>query len=105
MPYQAKFSENELISFFEQFGNDIDSTHVKKAAEHLGVKVQSVTKRMNKIAKLQKRGRGKWCLTTQEIINAYEAPAAQLVGSVSMSRDGSDAKKFIKSSALVIGAI
>ena len=31
---------------------------------------------MNKIAKLQKRGRGKWCLTTQEIINAYEAPAA-----------------------------
>ena len=76
MPFQAKFSENELISFFEQFGNDIDSTHVKKAAEHLGVKVQSVTKRMNKIAKLQKRGRGKWCLTTQEIINAYEAPAA-----------------------------
>ena len=76
MPFQAKFSENELISFFEQFGNDIDSTHVKKAAEHLGVTVQSVTKRMNKIAKLQKRGRGKWCLTTQEIINAYEAPAA-----------------------------
>jgi len=76
MPFQAKFSENELISFFEQFGNDIDSTHVKKAAEHLGVKVQSVTKRMNKIAKLQKRGRGKWCLSTQELINAYEAPAA-----------------------------
>ena len=76
MPFQAKFSENELISFFEQFGNDIDSTHVKKAAEYLGVKVQSVTKRMNKIAKLQKRGRGKWCLSTQELINAYEAPAA-----------------------------
>ena len=76
MPFQAKFSENELISFFEQFGNDIDSSHVKKAAEHLGVKVQSVTKRMNKIAKLQKRGRGKWCLSTQELINAYEAPAA-----------------------------
>ena len=76
MPFQAKFSENELISFFEQFGNDIDSSHVKKAAEYLGVKVQSVTKRMNKIAKLQKRGRGKWCLSTQELINAYEAPAA-----------------------------
>ena len=76
MPFQAKFSENELISFFEQFGNDIDSGHVKKAAEHLGVKVQSVTKRMNKIGRLQKRGRGKWCLTTQELINAFEAPAA-----------------------------
>ena len=31
---------------------------------------------MNKISRLQKVGRGKWCLTASDILKAYEAPAA-----------------------------
>tara|TARA_B100000575_G_scaffold12241_1_gene8894 strand:+ start:5605 stop:6696 length:1092 start_codon:yes stop_codon:yes gene_type:complete len=77
MPFQAKFTENELLSYFSQFGSDISAENVKSAAAHLGVKVQSVTKRMNKISRLQKVGRGKWCLTATEILKAYEAPAAE----------------------------
>ena len=77
MPFQAKFTENELLSYFSQFGSDISAENVKSAAAHLGVKVQSVTKRMNKISRLQKVGRGKWCLTATEILKAYEAPAAK----------------------------
>ena len=76
MPFQAKFTEDELLTYFKQFGSDISAENVKSAAAHLGVKVQSVTKRMNKISRLQKVGRGKWCLTANEILKAYEAPAA-----------------------------
>jgi len=77
MPFQAKFTETELLSYFQQFGSDISAENVKSAAEHLGVKVQSVTKRMNKISRLQKIGRGKWCLTANDIMKAYEKPAAK----------------------------
>ena len=78
MPFQAKFSEDDLLSYFSQFGGDINSDNVKSAAEHLGVKVQSVTKRMNKIKRLQKVGRGRWNLTTTEILNrTYAASAAE----------------------------
>ena len=77
MPFQAKFTETELLSYFQQFGSDISADHVKSAAAHLGVKVQSVTKRMNKINRLQKVGRGKWCLTANDIMKAYEKPAAK----------------------------
>ena len=76
MPFQAKFTEDELLTYFQQFGSDISADNVKSAAAHLGVKVQSVTKRMNKITRLQKVGRGRWCLTANEILKAYEAPAA-----------------------------
>ena len=76
MPFQAKFTEDELLTYFKQFGSDISAENVKSAAAHLGVKVQSVTKRMNKITRLQKVGRGRWCLTANEILKAYEAPAA-----------------------------
>ena len=76
MPFQAKFTEDELLTYFKQFGSDISAENVKSAAAHLGVKVQSVTKRMNKISRLQKVGRGKWCLTASDILKAYEAPAA-----------------------------
>ena len=77
MPFQAKFTETELLSYFQQFGSDISADHVKSAAAHLGVKVQSVTKRMNKINRLQKVGRGKWFLTASDILKAYEKPAAK----------------------------
>ena len=77
MPFQAKFTEDELLTYFQQFGSDISAENVKSAAEHLGVKVQSVTKRMNKISRLQKIGRGKWCLTANDIMKAYEKPAAK----------------------------
>ena len=78
MPFQAKFSEDDLLSYFSQFGGDINSDNVKSAAEYLGVKVQSVTKRMNKIKRLQKVGRGRWNLTTTEILNrTYAASVAE----------------------------
>ena len=77
MPFQAKFTETELLSYFQQFGSDISADHVKSAAAHLGVKVQSVTKRMNKINRLQKVSRGKWFLTASDILKAYEKPAAK----------------------------
>ena len=38
MPFQAKFTETELLSYFQQFGSDISAENVKSAAEHLGVK-------------------------------------------------------------------
>ena len=80
MPFSPKFSEDQLLSFFSQFGGDINSDNVKAAADHLGVKVQSVTKRMNKIDRLQKVGRGRWNLTTTEILNRnYAAPSAEPV--------------------------
>ncbi len=78
MPFQAKFTEDDLLSYFEQFGGDITSDHVNAAAQHLGVQVQSVTKRMSKIARLTKVSRGRWCLTATEILNKnFDAPAAE----------------------------
>tara|TARA_B100001250_G_scaffold331211_1_gene296284 strand:+ start:11002 stop:12102 length:1101 start_codon:yes stop_codon:yes gene_type:complete len=76
MPFTRKFTDDDLVDFLSQYGNDISASHVKTAADHLGVQVQSVTKRMNKIPRLTKVTRGKWFLTAQDLIDAYEAPAA-----------------------------
>ena len=95
MPFQAKFTEDELLTYFKQFGSDISAENVKSAAAHLGVKVQSVTKRMNKITRLQKVGRGKWCLTANEILKAYEAPAATKPASKTVSYVPSKNAEFV----------
>ena len=72
MPFTRKFTDDDLVDFLSQYGNDISASHVKTAADHLGVQVQSVTKRMNKIPRLTKVTRGKWFLTAQDLIDAYE---------------------------------
>ena len=89
MTFQAKFTDQDLISFFEN--GDISSDQVKAFADSQNVQVQSVTKRMNKIPQFSKVGRGRWNLTAQEILKAYDAPAATPAVEVSYvpEKDGS----------------
>ena len=49
MPFQSKFTNEELITFLTTDEEVVTSDNVKDAAEHFGVKVQSVTKRINKL--------------------------------------------------------
>jgi len=83
MPFQAKFTDDDLLSFFRQYGETINSDHVKDAADKFDVKRQSLTKRMNKLPQLVKVGRGKWNLTVEEAREVFEkqakAPAAEPV--------------------------
>jgi MoxR-like ATPase len=66
MPFQSKFTNEDLISFLSKDGETVTSDQVKGAAEHFGVKVQSVTKRINKLPQFQKVTRGIWNLTVAE---------------------------------------
>jgi len=66
MPFQSKFTNEELITFLTTDEEVVTSDNVKDAAEHFGVKVQSVTKRINKLPQFQKVTRGKWNLTVAE---------------------------------------
>ena len=80
MPFQAKFTDEDLISRLSNYGSDISSDQVRQTANDLGVQVQSVTKRMNKIPQLVKTSRGKWNLTLSEKLEkTYAAPAAEPV--------------------------
>ena len=62
MPFQAKFTNEDLNSFFTG-KSEIDSNDVKAAASHFNVQVQSLTKRLNKLPNFQKVSRGRWNLT------------------------------------------
>ena len=66
MPFQSKFTNEDLISFLSKDGETVTSDQVKGAAEHFGVKVQSVTKRINKLPQFQKVTRGIWNLSVAE---------------------------------------
>ena len=66
MPFQSKFTNDDLINFLSKDGEVVTSDQVKGAAEHFGVKVQSVTKRINKLPQFQKVTRGQWNLTVAE---------------------------------------
>ena len=66
MPFQSKFTNDELITFLSKDGETVTSDQVKGAAEHFGVKVQSVTKRINKLPQFQKVTRGTWNLSVAE---------------------------------------
>ena len=66
MPFQSKFTNDDLINFLSKDGETVTSDQVKGAAEHFGVKVQSVTKRINKLPQFQKVTRGIWNLTVAE---------------------------------------
>ena len=77
MPFQSKFTNDELITFLSKDGETVTSDQVKGAAEHFGVKVQSVTKRINKLPQFQKVTRGKWNLSVAEKLEKnFNAPAA-----------------------------
>ena len=66
MPFQSKFTNDDLINFLSKDGEVVTSDQVKGAAEHFGVKVQSVTKRINKLPQFQKVTRGTWSLSVAE---------------------------------------
>ena len=66
MPFQSKFTNDDLINFLSQDGEVVTSDQVKGAAEHFGVKVQSVTKRINKLPQFTKVTRGTWNLSVAE---------------------------------------
>ena len=80
MPFQSKFTNEELITFLTTDEEVVTSDNVKDAAAHFGVKVQSVTKRINKLPQFQKVTRGKWNLTVAEKLEkTFNAPAAPVV--------------------------
>jgi len=80
MPFQSKFTNEELITFLTTDEEVVTSDNVKDAAKHFGVKVQSVTKRINKLPQFQKVTRGKWNLSVAEKLEkTFNAPAAPIV--------------------------
>jgi MoxR-like ATPase len=81
MPFQPKFTNDDLISFLSKDGETVTTDQVKGAADHFGVKVQSVTKRINKLPQFQKVTRGTWNLSVAEKLErVYEAlPATPAV--------------------------
>ena len=85
MPFQSKFTNDDLINFLSKDGEVVTSDQVKGAAEHFGVKVQSVTKRINKLPQFQKVTRGTWNLSVADALEkTYQAKSAnktQLVDS------------------------
>jgi len=77
MPFQAKFTDDDLISSLAKNGEVITSQNVKDFATKFGVQVQSVTKRINKLPQFQKVQRGKWNLTIAEKLEkTYQAQSA-----------------------------
>tara|TARA_X000000368_G_scaffold261117_1_gene206621 strand:- start:497 stop:1582 length:1086 start_codon:yes stop_codon:yes gene_type:complete len=80
MAFQAKFSNEDLISFLTKNDTvkEVTSKQINEAAAHFDVQVQSVTKRVNKLKEFRKVTRGKWTLTVAEALEKnYSAPAAQ----------------------------
>ena len=66
MAFQPKFTNEDLISFLSKDGETVTSDQVKSAAEHFGVRPQSVAKRINKLPQFQKVTRGIWNLSVAE---------------------------------------
>ena len=81
MPFQAKFTDEDLVSFLSSNGEVVTSDNVKSFATKFGVQVQSVTKRINKLPQFQKIQRGKWNLSVAEKLErVYEGlPATPVV--------------------------
>ena len=85
MPFQQKFTNDDLITFLSKDGDLVTIEQVKDAADHFGVKVQSVTKRINQLSQFDKVTRGTWRLSVAEALEkTYQAQSAnktQLVDS------------------------
>ena len=78
MPFQAKFTDNDLITYLSKYGTDINNNQVKTAAKHFSVQVQSVHKRMTKLPQFSKVGRGRWNLSlTDKLEKAFVASDAE----------------------------
>ena len=80
MPFQSKFSNDQLNDFFSG-KSEITTLDVKAAAQHFDVKVQSLTKRLNKLPNYNKVSKGKWNLSVAEKLErVYEGlPAVPAV--------------------------
>ena len=77
MPFQSKFTNEELVTFLTTDEEVVTSENLKDAAAHFGVKVQSVAKRINKLPQFKKVTRGKWNLSVAEKLEKnFNAPAA-----------------------------
>ncbi len=89
MPFQAKFTDDDLISSLAENGEVITSQNVKDFATKFGVQVQSVTKRINKLPQFQKVQRGIWNLTVAEKLErVYEGlPAIPAVEQQNLTPD------------------
>ena len=97
MAFQAKFSNEDLISFLTKNDTvkEVTSKQINEAAAHFDVQVQSVTKRVNKLKEFRKVTRGKWTLTVAEALEKnYSAPSAQPVQSTNLIPDTDD--HFVK---------
>ena len=97
MAFQAKFSNEDLISFLTKNDTvkEVTSKQINEAAAHFDVQVQSVTKRVNKLKEFRKVTRGKWTLTVAEALEKnYSAPAAQPVQNANLIPDTDD--HFVK---------
>ena len=105
MPFQSKFTNDDLINFLSKDGETVTSDQVKGAAEHFGVKVQSVTKRINKLPQFQKVTRGTWNLSVAEKLErVYEGlPATPAVETVGTSSSTSSPKAKSRSVLLHFG--
>ena len=74
MPRTANVNTDSLISYLsENFGPEVKTEQLLAAADHFGVSLPTVTKRLDSY----KSGRGRWNLTVAEKLEqTYQAPAA-----------------------------
>ena len=107
MARTADVTTNDIIDFLTRnFGQDVQTAHLLRAADHFDVSYPTITKRLDSY----KSGRGKWCLTAQEIEKTFNAPSAtpavpDRVTNLIPSKDDnfvpfgnfSDVKKIVKS--------
>ena len=74
MPAKSELTVTQLASFLsENFGNDVNTDHVRSACDHFGITYATATKRLRDFYVK----RGTWQLTVAEHLEqTYEAPAA-----------------------------
>jgi MoxR-like ATPase len=69
MPRTADVTTNDIIDFLTRnFGQDVRTAHLLRAADHFDVSYPTITKRLDSY----KSGRGKWNLTIQEVREQLE---------------------------------
>ena len=105
MPAKSDLTTTQIVSYLtETYGSDVKTEQLLAASDHFNVSYPTICKRLDQY----KTGRGKWCLTAQEIEKTFAAPSAQPAAEVSTlipSKDKNyvpfgnftDVKKIIKS--------
>ena len=75
MPRTADVTTNDIIDFLtNNFGADVQTSHLLRAADHFDVSYPTITKRLD----TYKAGRGKWCLTVAEVREQLEQQVAPI---------------------------